>query len=196
MIGPSRGLLTVDTGLADATRPLDGQTSSPTADVLFDEHRRGVFRYLSRFVGHADAAHDLTQEVFLRVARSKVPETTVSGSKAWLFTIARNVALNHVRDRGRRPVAVELAEAGRPATQELSAALREALAALPDVDRDVFLLREAAGLTYDEIAAACELSADAVRSRLHRARERLRQALGSTMSQHSQMGVRLGGKRT
>ncbi len=161
------------------------------ADLLFAEHRRGVFRYLSRFVGQADMAHDLTQEVFLRVARSSVPETTVAGRKAWVFTIARNVALNHIRDRARRPKAVELGERARPATQELTAALSEALAALPELDRDVFLMREAAGLTYDEIAAACELSADAVRSRLHRAREKLRQSLDGPMSRQREQGVRV-----
>lgn len=165
------------------------------ADVLFTEHRRGVFRYLSRFVGQPDAAHDLTQEVFLRVARAQVPETTVAGRKAWVFTIARNVALNHVRDRRRRPAVVELADSARPATQELSAALEQALAALADLDRDVFLLREAAGLTYGEIATACDLTVDAVRSRLHRAREQLRQTLDGTMARHREQGVRMGGER-
>jgi len=175
-----------------------GTTRVADADVLFSEHRRGVFRYLSRFVGQPDAARDLTQEVFLRVVRSPVPATSIAGRKAWVFTIARNVALNHVRDRGRRPKAVELGElngAPRPATQELSAALGEALAALGDLDRDVFLLREAAGLTYEEIAAACELSTDAVRSRLHRAREQLRQSLDGTMARQRHAGVKLGGDR-
>jgi hypothetical protein len=65
---------------------------------------------------------------------------------------------------------VELVDAPAPATQELTVALHQALAALADVDRAVFLLRESAGLSYDEIAAACELSVEAVRGRLRRAR--------------------------
>ena len=44
-----------------------------SAETLFTAHRQGVFRYLARIVGQADAAHDLTQEVFLRVARAGVP---------------------------------------------------------------------------------------------------------------------------
>ncbi len=44
------------------------------ADFLFAEHRQGVFRYLCRIVGHAETARDLTQEVFLRIARSPVPD--------------------------------------------------------------------------------------------------------------------------
>jgi len=109
-----------------------------------------------------------------------------------VFRIARNLALNHLRDGRRRPVVVELAESTRPATQDVSAALRQALAALPDVERDVFLMRETAGLSYDEIAIACDLSIDAVRSRLHRARQLLRAALDVPVSLHRQRGVRIG----
>jgi RNA polymerase sigma-70 factor (ECF subfamily) len=162
------------------------------ADVLFAEHQRGVFRYLCRIVGQPDAARDLTQEVFLRVARAGVPETTALGRRAWVFKIARNLALNRVRDGRRRPESVELTERAGPATQELAAALGQALAALPELERDVFLMRETAGLSYDEIATACELSADAVRSRLHRARQQLRQALDAPISVQRQRGVRIG----
>lgn len=153
----------------------------PSAEALFALHRQGVFRYLSRVVGRAETAQDLTQEVFLRVTRATVPESDASGHRAWVFRIARNLVLNHLRDGHRHGHAVELVEvhATAPATQELSIALREALAALGDVDRDVFLLRESAGLSYDEIAAACDLSVEAVRGRLRRAREELRAALSS-----------------
>jgi len=162
------------------------------AQVLFTEHERGVFRYLCRIVGQPETARDLTQEVFLRVVRTPVPDSTDVGRRAWVFRIARNLALNHLRDGRRRPVVVELAEGTRPATQDVSAALRQALAALPDVERDVFLMRETAGLSYDEIAIACDLSIDAVRSRLHRARQLLRAALDVPVSLHRQRGVRIG----
>lgn len=146
-------------------------------EVLFALHRQGVFRYLCRVLGRPDAAQDLTQEVFLRVTRAQVPDADASGQRAWVFKIARNLVLNHLRDGARRGQPVELVDAPAPATQELTLALQQALAALAEVDRDVFLLRESAGLTYDEIAAACELSVEAVRGRLRRAREELRNAL-------------------
>ena len=149
------------------------------ADVLFTTHRDGVFRYLSRIVGQGDAG-ELTQEVFLRVARGPLPPAEPGARRAWIFKVARNLALNHVRDDRRRGIPVDLVELHeRPAaaTQELSAALAEALDRLAPLDRDVFLMREASGLTYDEIAAACELTPDAVRSRLHRARLQLRASL-------------------
>ena len=153
------------------------------AELLFTQHRQGVLRYLSRVVGRADAAQDLTQEVFLRVSRTAVPDTDASGHRAWVFKIARNLALNHARDDARRHEAATPVEAVQPATQELGVAIREAIDALTAVDRDVFLLRESAGLSYDEIAAACDLSVEAVRGRLRRAREQLRHALEGPMRQ-------------
>ena len=149
----------------------------PDADVLFTAHREGVFRYLCRIVGYEDA-RELTQEVFLRVTRTTVPQTDEGGRRAWLFRIARNLALNHVRDDRRRGETVEMAEdPAFPPTQALAVALREALDRLSPVDRDVFLMREVGGLSYSEISFACQLTPDAVRSRLHRARQELRRAL-------------------
>lgn len=145
--------------------------------MLFAAHRDGVFRYLSRIVGAGEAT-ELTQEVFLRVARGPVPEADGTGRRAWVFTIARNLALNHVRDDRRRGTAVALQDRAVRPTQELALSVREALDALPPLDRDVFLMRETAGLTYQEISVACGLTTDAVRSRLHRARQQLRAALG------------------
>jgi RNA polymerase sigma-70 factor (ECF subfamily) len=143
---------------------------------LFAAHRNDVLRYLARIVGPGDAS-DLTQEVFLRVSRSTIPSTTTEGERAWVFRIARNLALNHQRDNGRRPAWVELADAARPASQEVSVAMREALGKLTAVDRNVFLLRESAGLSYDEIAISSGLTTDAVRARLRRARLQLRSLL-------------------
>jgi RNA polymerase sigma-70 factor (ECF subfamily) len=147
------------------------------ADVLFTAHRDGIFRYLCRIVGQEDA-RELTQEVFLRVTRTTAPQADEGGRRAWLFRIARNLALNRVRDDRRRGETVEMAaDPAFPPTQALAVVLREALEALSPVDRDVFLMREVGGLSYDEISFACQLTPDAVRSRLHRARRQLRRAL-------------------
>ena len=161
------------------------------ADVLFVTHRDQVFRYLCRIVGYGEA-RELTQEVFLRVARGPVPPGDDARRRAWVFTIARNLALNHRRDDRRRGMAIELSDSATPATQELTVALHEALEHLAPLDRDVFLLREAGGLSYDEIAVACDLTPDAVRSRLHRSRQQLRVALGSALGNtRGSKGVRL-----
>ena len=154
------------------------------------EHHDGVYRYLRRVVGAAESARDLTQEVFLRVSRAGVPEANDIGRRAWLFRIARNLALNHLRDGRRRPPTVTFGSAAVPATQELAVALSAAIDALPDLDRDIFLLRETAGLSYEEIAAASEVPLESVRSRLHRARQALRAALGHSLALREQRGVR------
>jgi len=150
------------------------------AEILFRTYHRRVFRYLYRTAGEVDTAHDLTQDVFLRVSRVAVPEASEGDQAAWLFQIARNILLDHWRRLGRRPRETT-PEAhnlgGRPASQETSAAVNQALATLSDVDRDVFLLREVAGLGYEEIGSICNLTPDAVRNRIHRARLALRQLL-------------------
>ena len=157
---------------------------------FYGDHRDGVFRYLRRVLGGSEVARDLTQEVFLRVSRAGVPETNEIGRRAWVFQIARNLALNHLRDGRRRPVMVGLVHSVVPATQELAVALHAAIAALPELDRDVFLLRETTGLSYQEIAVACELPVEGVRSRLHRARQTLRSTLGQSLRLAEQRGVR------
>ena len=151
------------------------------AELLFALHRQGVFRYLCRVVGQPETAQDLTQEVFLRVARARVPDADPSGHRAWVFKIARNLVLNHIRDGQRHGLSVAMVETPAPATQELTLAVRQAVDALAETDRDVFLMRESAGLSYGEIAVACDLTVEAVRARLKRAREQLRSSLDGPM---------------
>lgn len=159
--------------------------------ALFAEHREGLTRYLTRIVGQPETARDLTQEVFVRVTRAGVPQDDGNCRRAWVFKIARNLALNHIRDQQRQPSTTAMVDVAQNGTQELAAAVNQALTALQDLDRDVFLLRESAGLGYDEIAAACELTTDAVRNRLHRARQQLRESLGASINFQMQRGIRL-----
>jgi len=149
------------------------------AEALFAAHHTGLLRYLSRAVGQADAARDLAQDVFVRVAGSeRIPESD-GERRIWIFRIARNLAIDYRRREGVRSIARANAppEVGRPAAQDVSIVVNEALALLDPLDRDVFLMRETAGLSYAEIATACDLTAAAVRSRIHRARLALRDQL-------------------
>jgi RNA polymerase sigma-70 factor (ECF subfamily) len=149
------------------------------AEALFAAHQTGLLRYLRRAVGHGEAARDLTQDVFVRIARAGGIPATDDERRAWVFRIARNLAIDHRRrhDVKLTDSAAGRREVGRPAAQDTSVAVNEALAALDALDRDVFLLREAGGLSYAEIGAACDLSVGAVRSRIHRARLALRDRL-------------------
>ena len=159
--------------------------------ALFAAHHRGLFRYFCRAVGHAEVARDLTQDVFLRVSRTAIPAAADGQVKAWLYQIARNLALDYHRTRRRTPEGAPLDERTRSASQDVSLAVNEALASLPDLDRDVFVMREVAGLGYDEIGRACNLTPDAVRSRIHRARLQLRDQLPVVVTSVSRYIVRL-----
>jgi len=152
------------------------------AETLFALYQDRLRRYLGRASGETELARDLTQEVFLRVSRVAIPVAPENQLAGWLFRIARNVALDHHRQRNRRPEeALGTLDTMKDASQEATTALNQALSTLPELDRDVFLLREMSGLSYDEIANACELTPDAVRNRIHRARLRLREVLTASL---------------
>jgi RNA polymerase sigma-70 factor, ECF subfamily len=151
--------------------------SHADAESLFAAHQPGLLRYLRRAVGHGETARDLMQDVFVRVARSATLPPTDDERRAWIFRIARNLAIDHRRRHEVRFASGGAVDAARPAAQDTTAAVNEALATLEPLDRDVFLLRESAGLSYAEIAAACDLTVPAVRSRIHRARLALRARL-------------------
>src|SRR5262245_18591458 len=114
------------------------------AEALYGLHKGRVFRYLCRAVGQADTERDLTQHVFLRVARSSPPDGTRDAQRGWVFRIARNVAIDHRRKEIRRPapVAADPETAGRTASQDIVTAVNQALDAIDELDRDVFLMRE------------------------------------------------------
>lgn len=144
---------------------------------LFHRHRTRVVRYLRRAVGSDDVAEDLSQEVFLRVVRGLPSYEERQLETAWVFRIVRRVLAEHWR----RPVAgagadVEEVDDGAdsvPATQMLRVSLDQAIERLSPLNREILLMREVVGLSYDEIASALELSLAAVRNRLARTRETL-----------------------
>ena len=165
----------------------------PEALFIANQHR--LFSYFRRAVGQTDAARDLTQDVFLRVSRTVVPAATDGEVRAWLFRIARNLALDHYRKRVRQPEpSAFVDQRSRLPSQDVDIAVNEALAGLPDLDRDVFLMREVAGLGYEEIGRACGLTPDAVRSRIHRARLQLRAQLAAPIATRQTIPLRHSGR--
>jgi RNA polymerase sigma-70 factor (ECF subfamily) len=155
--------------------------ASSLAAALADAHAPAVRAYFRRALGQSDLAEDLTQEVFVRVLRFADGYESRGRDRAWLFTIAHRVLVDHVR-RG-DPVAPAIAPGpdtaspAVPAMQEVRIVLQRALGDLEALDRDAFLLAEVAGLSYAEIGAVLALSHAAVRSRVFRARLALRTAL-------------------
>jgi RNA polymerase sigma factor (sigma-70 family) len=138
-----------------------------------------LVRYLYRKVWDADRAQDLAQEAFVRVL-----DTTPENPRAWLFTVAANLARDEARTviRRRKHLALIQAESDPAAPEadpveamdreEKAAAARRALDELSDRDREVLLLWDA-GLSYAEIAQRTGLAIGAIGTTLSRARRRL-----------------------
>lgn len=157
--------------------------------TIFDRYAPVVHGYLSRRVG--TLADDLVSETFLLAFRGRAGYTPGRAPvRAWLFGIATNLVRRHARDEERRYRAfgrvaghaeptTELGDvAGRVDAQALRGELAEALTALAGEDRDVLLLWTYPQLSYAEIAAALGIPVGTVRSRLHRARGKIRDRLG------------------
>jgi RNA polymerase sigma factor (sigma-70 family) len=158
---------------------------------IFERHYRGVHRYLSRRLG-TDLADELAAEVFaVAFAKRRRYDTTHLHARPWLLGIATHLARHHWRREerelrayartGRDPFAPGADEgaAGRADSRAAGPALAAALAALPREERDVLLLYAWEDLGYPEIAVALQIAPGTVKSRLHRARRRVRQSLAS-----------------
>src|SRR5258705_814121 len=165
------------------------------AEALFAAHQHRLFKYFCRVVGQADAARDLTQDVFLRVSRTTIPVAADGEVRAWLFQIARNLALDYHRKRLRHPEPSELLDAARSPSQDVDFAVNEALAALADLDRDVFLMREVAGLGYEEIARAGGMTPGALRSRIPPAPLQLREDPAAPTATRRTSPIRQAGRQ-
>jgi RNA polymerase sigma-70 factor (ECF subfamily) len=147
---------------------------------LYERYHRVVYRLAVRMVGPADGA-DLTQEIFLRVFGRIASFKGKSAFATWLYRVATNECLRHL---GRRPKNTErlsdepLCQAAKPEdTLEQADLLQEALSRLDGPLRAVFLLREAEGLSYTEIARVLDIRPGTVASQLNRARAELRRFL-------------------
>jgi RNA polymerase sigma-70 factor (ECF subfamily) len=156
-------------------------------DQVFAAYRGRIYGYLARMTGRRDLAEDLTQDVFLRLAkaaRGLRPDTKL---RAWLFTVAHNAMISHARaQRVTAALASELADrptlaaptpfeaVAQSATQHR---VERALAGLPIGYREVILLIAIEGLSAADAGAALGLSPEAVRQRLSRARSMLSPAL-------------------
>jgi RNA polymerase sigma-70 factor, ECF subfamily len=155
--------------------------SRADAAAIFDRRHLAVFRFLRRMTGNATVAEDLTQEVFLRVVRGAETYEERERELSWVFRIARHVLVDRHRSEARSPAAVAIEDVSPfavPPLQSVGLAIDEALVRLPDAEREAFLLREVAGLGYQEIAKVTVATPDAVRMRIYRARLALRTALG------------------
>ena len=156
---------------------LDGAAAS----ALVDEHARALRAFVGARVRDRAAAEDLVQETFAAALDRGVPP---DGVGRWLFAIARNKVLRHMRDREDTTIALAEPPAAREAGpgeglegDEERTRVRAAVARLEEELREVIVLRYEGGLDYRAIAERVEVPVSTVQGRLKRARVALREAL-------------------
>jgi RNA polymerase sigma-70 factor (ECF subfamily) len=159
----------------------------PTWEEVARQHGRFLYTVAYRLTGNDDDAQDLVQEVLLRV-RKGLSTYQPGNLEGWLSRITTNAFLDEVRRRRRRPAEVLPEEPERVApptlgadltleSQVLPAEVQEALRRLPPEYRAAVVLCDVVGLSYEEIGATLDIPVGTVRSRIHRGRAQLREAL-------------------
>ena len=157
---------------------------------LVERYQTRLLNFVYRTIGDRERAEDLVQEVFIRVYRHLHRFDRSKKFSTWAYTIASNLAKNELRNRSRNPLV--LFQSMRSASEEddrplqfedatsrpddmyrkrhLRTLVDETVAALPEHHRQVFVLRELEGKSYEEIAEITHCNLGTVKSRLNRAR--------------------------
>jgi RNA polymerase sigma-70 factor, ECF subfamily len=167
-------------------------------ETLVERYQNRLVGILFHLVGNREEAEDLCQDVFLRIYKARKGYRPKAKFSTWLFTIANNLALNHLRGKGRHKsvamsgaandsqavasVAQQLAgREGTPSAEmrqaELAELVREAVAVLNEDQRLAVLLNKFEEMSYAEIADVMGRSPAAIKSLLARARNQLREQL-------------------
>ena len=160
-------------------------------EKLVTEYEKAVYAIALRMTGNAEDAADMTQETFIKAYNSLQSFRGDSKFSVWLYRIANNVCLDFLRSRSRKPTVslsveddegeeteLDIADESQSPEQLLERgltrdAVRRGLEALPPDYRQILLLREIQGLSYEEIADTLSIEVGTVKSRIFRARKRL-----------------------
>lgn len=180
-------LKTLDDG-ALVTEYLLGQTRA--FDALVDRYQHRLLNFIYRTVGDRERSEDLVQEAFIRVHRHIARFDHSKKFSTWIYTIASNLAKNELRNRSRNPLVLyqtltsswddderplEFEDSSmRPddmyRKRHIRSLVEQTVAQLPEHHREVFVLRELEGKSYEEIADITHCNLGTVKSRLNRAR--------------------------
>jgi len=153
----------------------------------FEQNKDVVYRFAWRMCGSAAVAEDIAQEVFLTLLRQPGRFDSARGAlRSFLLAVARNLALKRWRDDSRLDE-LEVQFATPPIDlegRETADAVSAAVASLPPLQREVLILAQYEELSLEEIARTVDAEVGTVKSRLHRARENLRQVLAPLKSRN------------
>jgi len=160
---------------------------------IVERYRGRLYNFVYRFVGERETAEDIVQDTFLRAFRKREEYRAIANFSTWLFTIAGNLAKSELRRRKRwrlfslhwddeSDTGFELPdESYRPDTMAESTIadvqIQQAIQTLPENYRQVILLRDVQGLSYQEISEIVSCPVGTVKSRVNRARLKLQQKL-------------------
>ncbi|MBR7073730.1 MAG: sigma-70 family RNA polymerase sigma factor [Oscillospiraceae bacterium] len=160
-------------------------------EKLVTEYEKAVYAIAQRMTGNPEDAADMTQETFIKAYNSLSSFRGDSKFSVWLYRIANNVCLDFLRSKNRRPTVslstedddgeetqLDIADESQSPELLLESSLtrdavRRGLDSLPPDYKQILLLREIQGLSYEEIAAALDIESGTVKSRIFRARKRL-----------------------
>lgn len=189
--------------VADPTSPPDEEIVETVLDgdreaygILIRRYQNRLVSFLNGIVRNVETAHDLTQEVFVKVYNALDRYDPKYKFSTWIFRIAHNRAIDHLRKRRLPTTPVERKNPGDDTTWELplesrdpspyrdarnrerGIAIREAIEELPEDYRELISLRHYAELSYDEIATLKEMPLGTVKNKLFRGRQMLKEKLG------------------
>lgn len=172
--------------------------------LLVERHEARVFALLRHYVRNPVELEDLAQETFLKAFRRLDGFEGQASFYTWIYRIAVNTALDHLKRKSRSPVASTddpetLADAERPDAricaphaalerEEIARATQAALERLPEIFRTVLVLREFEEMAYQDIADLLGISIGTVESRLFRARARFKAALLELHPEYGEFG--------
>ncbi len=181
-------------------------------ETLLVRYQPRIYRFGMRMCRHTEDAEDILQETLLTMARSVKEFRGASSLSTWLWTVARSFCIKKRRQSKFAPKQVEsldgeagiagearaLADPSRGPDEELAEleirnALEEAIGTLDPMYREVLVLRDIEGLSAPEVAEVMDLSVDAVKSRLHRARVAVRQEIAPLLAAGAEEPPALGG---
>jgi RNA polymerase sigma-70 factor (ECF subfamily) len=169
-----------------------GAGDAAAFDPLYARHRGGVFRYLVRQCGSRSQAEELFQDVWMNLVQARGRYRAEAKFSTYLYTLAHNRLMDYFRRQRRpAPVSVDQEEDDPPVlpapptvepervaqSRQQAARLLALLDALPDAQREAFLLHEEGGLSLDEIAEITGANREAVKSRLRYALAKLRDGM-------------------
>jgi RNA polymerase sigma factor (sigma-70 family) len=175
-----------------------GTGDAAAFNTLYARHQGGLYRYVLRTVQAPQVASDIFQDTWMKLVQALAHWNTEQRVAPWLYTVARNRALDHVKlfknqvhetpeyestsdeptpSQSSHDAALDNDLAHVLHNQRLGAALIAAVEQLPDVQREAFVLQADAGMSLDEIATLTKVGAETVKSRLRYAKTALRTTL-------------------